>query len=131
MPCNSDYMKQDELELHIQKTAQLVKFVKTKLGLIITKDESELDTSYPNRSKADFITERLCSLIKGMTPDDRERIVWNAKNRSSRLLADWWDEHQTADRKRIHEEASKQRDEQLKKSALKKLTKAEKKALGL
>jgi hypothetical protein len=131
MPCNSDYMEQDGLEKHIQTTARLVKFVKNKLGLIITKEENELDTSYPNRSKADFITERLCSLIKGMDAEERENIVWDAKNKTSRQLADWWDEHLAADRKRIYAEQEKLREEQLKKSALKKLTKAEKKALGL
>jgi len=131
MPCNCDHLKQDGLEQYIETTAGLVKFVKKSLGLIITKEESELDTYYPNRDKGDFITERLCTLIKEMTPDQREVILWNAKNKTSRMLANWWDDHQAADRKRIYEEQAKQREETLKKSALKKLTKAEKKALGL
>jgi hypothetical protein len=124
-------MEQDKLEQHIQHTAQLVKFVKSKLKVPLTKEEKELDTYYPDRRKADFITSTLCSLIKGMTSDQQEQILWDAKNATSRKLADWWDEHLKADRKRIYEEMRIQREAQIKKDVMKKLTKKEKKILGL
>ncbi len=46
-------------------------------------------------------------------------------------MADWWDEHQAADRKRIAKENAEAKRKALKEKAIKKLTKEERKALGL
>ena len=39
-----------------------------------------------------------------MPDDDVNRIVYDARNPQSRKLADWWEKHQEADRKRESEE---------------------------
>ena len=131
MPCNSDYLEQDQLEAHIQKTVQLIKYVKKKLRFTVTKEENSLDTYYPDRSKADKVTKTLCELISYMSIDEMEEIVYNGRNKTSRLLADWWDVHQKADKKRADEVKRKKEESKIKKEALAKLNKLERKALGV
>ncbi len=70
MPCNCDYLEQNALEAHIQNTAQLIKYVKTKMGIPLSKLEKDADTYYPfnniNREDADKLTATLCSLLTDM-----------------------------------------------------------------
>jgi RPA family protein len=124
-------MEQNESEAYVQNTAQLVIYVKEQLGLKPTKQEKDLDTYYTDTSKSDKITRTLCSLITKMDDETRNKIVYNGKDKTSRRLADWWDEHQEADKKRLADEAKQKQKEKIKKSALSKLSEEERKALGL
>ena len=36
--------------------------------------------------------EFLCTLIRNMSEEQRDRIVYNGRDPVSRRLADWWDE---------------------------------------
>jgi hypothetical protein len=65
------------------------------------------DTVYQAASdqycRVDFVPD-LCKLIRNMTEDERDRIVYNPRSKISRGFADWWEEHEEADRKRIAQE---------------------------
>jgi len=88
-------------------------------------------TYYGIRADRDKYTAMLCSLCKEMTPEQMEKIIYNARNPVSRELATWWEHHQEVDRKREEKERQDAERQELVKSALAKLTPAEVKALGL
>ena len=58
-------------------------------------------------------------------------IVYDGRNKTSRDLADWWDEHLEADEARERLEAERKYDDEIKKIALKKLTAEEKRILNV
>ena len=133
MPCRSDYMEQTGIEKRFQETCQLLIYVKEQLGLEVSdKLRESADTMY---CKDDRVAE-LCDVITKLDAGDREELIYgNPKDKTARKLADWWEEHEAADRARREKEAKEARKKKLKKSAWKKLKKAlteeEIKALGL
>ena len=66
-----------------------------------------------------------------MSKKKQDEFIYNARVKESRDLADWWEEHQGADRKREAKEKKAKKEADLRKKALSKLTAAERKALGL
>ena len=88
-------------EQELQKTAVLLEFVYTQLNhkvpLEIVKASNDI---YCNKD----YTAALCSLIRSMDEDMKEKIIYNAHNRLSRVLASWWEEHEAADKERLIEE---------------------------
>lgn len=129
MACNSDYMEQSELERRLQETAQLYVFAASKLKVDIPEWVTKQASCYYASNKQ--IVPMLCDLIGSMNETQLDTIVYNARDKMARRLADWWEEHQEADRKRIAAEKKEQREREMKQKALKKLTKKEKQILGL
>lgn len=129
MPCNSDYLRPTQREREMQRAAKLLVYVHQQTGKAPPDFAvKEADNSYASdeRNVVD-----LCGFLRAMNDEDRERLVYNAKDKTARDLADWWEEHQAADAAR---EAGKSIEEQRKAAAnsgLAKLTAEEKKALGL
>lgn len=105
MPCNSDYMEPTALEAFAVETAKLLIFAQSKLGVATDEREERISkTLYPSKDDADYVTAALCSLLGLLDEDMLNYIVYNAKDKASRKLADWWEEHQKADENRITEE---------------------------
>jgi hypothetical protein len=132
MPCNSEYMNPSEAETNSRRTAKLLRYVYTKLGWRIP-DEVHLaaENYYGNVSKLNDFVIRLCTACGGMTKDEEKRIIYDGREARARDLADWWDEHQAADRKREAKERKAKQMEKAYKSAMKKLTTLEKQALNI
>lgn len=129
MPCNSDYLDPTMMEEQLQRTAQLLVYVLRQLDWPIGAELiREADNPYAEEVGQ---VERLCSTLSGLSKDDFERIVYNARSKTSRDLADWWEEHEAADREREEQERADTRREQARQSALAKLTPEEREALGL
>lgn len=129
MPCDCLYMGPTHLEKKLQQTAKLIVYVESFFKGITPKwiiDESK--NQYAGRKD---LVPYLCNLIEGLDKRNLDRIVYNAREKTSRDLADWWDEHKRADRERIKREQAEARKKQLKKSALSKLSVEEKRALGI
>ena len=123
MPCNSDYLNPSTREADLQQTAKLLVYVYKKLGYPITKTlKSEAANPY---CASDFVPT-LCAELKDLSKTQLETIVYNAHDKTSRELADWWDTHCKADRKR---EVKETEEKKLADEAIQKLTKEELTAL--
>lgn len=46
------------------------------------------------------VTPMLCEKILSLNEDELSQIVYNGRDKDSRKLADWWDEHDKFDRER-------------------------------
>lgn len=128
MPCNSDYLAPNHREQLLQETAQHLLYLRVSMGDDFISDNLRRSAKdiYCN---TDYVAE-LCEAIRNLSEEDLNRVVYDGRNPQARKLADWWDKHQEADRKRIQQEQMEIEREQLKKSALAKLTAAERWALG-
>lgn len=128
MGCRSDYMEPTHKENLLQETAQLYEYALFEMNVIVPDDVKAAAKDIYCRK--DFVPE-LCELLTGMNELQKQRVVYNAYHKMSRKLADWWEKHQEADRKRIAAENLKEMQDAVKTKSLAKLTDAEKKALGL
>jgi hypothetical protein len=130
MPCRSDYMEPTGKERRLQETAQLLIYVRknTKTGVKVDgKLQRAANDIYCTK---DYVPE-LCETLRSLPTEDFERVVYNARDPMSRKLADWWEEHEAADQKRIEAEAQKMREEVIRIQAIAKLTDEEKRILGI
>jgi len=136
MPCNGDYLNPTTKERELQRTATLLIFVKRKLGKPVapwlTKEAKD------NYAKRESVVPQLCREIERMTTEQRERILYDAHDKDSRDLANWWETHQAADTTRKKKESDVKRAERRRKKAererskvLSRLSKKERKALGV
>lgn len=126
MPCNSDYMAQTPREHSFQKAASLIVYVCRQLHIKCPAKFQVADTYYSTNVGQ---VERLCEMIRAMTDEERDRIVYNARSKESRDLADWWEIHLAADQKREAEENAVATRKVLAEQAKTKLSPAELKAL--
>ena len=128
MPCNSDYLEANIREKGLQRAANLAVYVTEQLGKKVPPWLAKAaDDVYCSDERT---IPALCKLLTNMSNKDKEAIVYNSKSKISRQLADWWEEHQLADKERLDEEAEISKIQRLRKSALAKLTKAEIDALN-
>lgn len=132
MPCNSDYLAPNDREVAYQRTAILYAFTLKQLGERVPK--KVLKDAGDEYNSADY-TVKLCALIRQMDKRTQDRVIYNARDKTARALADWWEEHDAADRARIEREEKEARKKELQTSALKKIAKVlnndEMRAMGL
>lgn len=105
MPCNSDYLEPTQKEKQIQRAAKLALFAME--GFKIKPPDYILACAKQIYASDERVVPFLCRWLSNMkknSPNAFERLVYNAKNKKSRDLADWWDEHLAADKKRIQRE---------------------------
>jgi hypothetical protein len=105
MPC-SDGVPPSCGESH--DTAKLIQYVAEQMGFelpvwIIDAARS----AYGDHMRNGDLTEILCGTIRGMTPEQENRIVYNGRDPMSRRLADWWERHEEIDRQRLVAEAAR------------------------
>lgn len=88
-------------EEHSRETAKFIIYVNDKLEIKTEDEIIELaDSAYPE-DKADQVTAYLCTtlrMLKDSKPEQFESLVYNAKCKESRKLADWWEEHSEFDK---------------------------------
>jgi hypothetical protein len=129
MGCNSEYLQASNREQELQRAAQLLVYVHEQSALEPPEwAKKEAKNIYASDDRS--VTE-LCAFLQGMEPVAREQLVYNAKCKTARDLADWWETHQAADRKREERERKEAEQAQLRASAIGKLSDEERKALGL
>lgn len=117
MPCNSDYMQPNQAESNSRKIADMIVFLSFRLpedrfdhalemfntdyNVIVEASKDQ----YGNPESLNEFTQILCKLCSDMTQQEQENFIYAGRIPESRRLADWWDEHQKADRQReINEE---------------------------
>lgn len=149
MPCRSDYMEATGKEKESKKICEHLVYVITELGEKVPTNIKKASKEYYGIFDSQFnkfdvatqtdhyemnlddLTAKLCSYCKNMTEEQENKIIYNAKNKKARKLADWWEKHQEFDKQRIKQEKKEKADAKAKAKALAKLTPKEKKLLGL
>lgn len=130
MPCESAYLAPTHHESQRQRACKLLVWLRGQLQM--DRDpEAERGASNIYGSCSINPHQELCRIIGTMTLSVMEAIIYNAKDRTARDLADWWEDHQEADRKREEAAATIKANAELSVGALKKLTPEERKVLGL
>ncbi len=129
MPCISDYEESSAWDYEVIRAAKLAVFVCSRTGAkcppqIISAAEAKYAVS-------DEPVAFLCGMLQAMDDKLRDDIIYDARNPSSRALADWWERHQAMDRAREEREAAEERRAWLRQQAIAKLTPEEIEALGL
>ncbi len=104
MPCNSEYLNPTGRERELQKAAGLLAYLLRELNQPVIGEITEAAEDIYCR--VDYIPS-LCQTLTDLehdAPETFNQIVYNAKNRKARALADWWEEHQEADADRERQE---------------------------
>lgn len=106
MPCRSDHMEPTHMEQYCQQTAQLYLYAMEKLFSLGARTWApELIKQVTETAKHQYAsnnyTAHLCALIGSFTTTEQDLVLYNARDPMSRKLADWWEEHQAVDAKRI------------------------------
>lgn len=132
MRCNSDYLEPTHREKQSIRTAILLKYVLEKLEKPVPEYvvSASVDV-YGNLQKLNDMVVTLCAELSALDEETRDKLVYNAKDKTSRDLADWWEIHQKADKERIEKEKQEQIQKNLVETAMAKLSKEEKAALKL
>lgn len=121
MPCRSDYMEPNGKERQLQETAQLLVYVRMNTNSGVKVSNKLKSAARDIYCRQDYVPE-LCAAIRSLTEEEQARIVYDGRNPEARRLADWWDEHQEADRKRLERQYRQNQRNELRKKALAKLT---------
>lgn len=130
MGCRSDYLEATKSESHSKEVAEHLVYVLTHLKKevpdYVTKAASNY---YGDVNKLNTMVVELCDILTHMKDKTRNEIVYNAKDKQSRALADWWETHQEADRKRLEKEKEDVKTQKQLEAIKKKLTPSEIKLL--
>ena len=129
MPCNSDYLASSCKEREHRRAARLLLYVlRTTRQEIPAWLHLEVDNLY---AKDERTIPVLCAVLAHASPAVLEEVVYNARNKTARDLANWWEDHQEADRTREEQEKQAVEREQLRTQALSKLSLEERTALNV
>lgn len=132
MPCRSEYLAPTAEEGKSRNVCCLLQYVLRELGESVPdRVDAASKSIYGDVAKLDSDTAELCRILKSLTPQQTEKLVYDGRSKRARRLADWWERHQRADERRAAQEKLDAEKDKLRKSALKKLTKQEREALGL
>jgi hypothetical protein len=131
-PCRSDYMDPNFEEANRKKISEFIVFVDSKLGVKTPIHiKKAANHTYGEGVVLNEVTEALCGRLSSLTEAQASEIIYNGKNKTSRKLADWWDEHVAADKARLKRELKAKKDKATRAEAISKLTEHERKVLGL
>jgi hypothetical protein len=131
MGCRSDYLEANAAETNSKEAAQHLVYVMTKLKQKIPDYVTKAASNYyGDVGKLNKMVVQLCDILTNMDEEIRDAIVYNGKDKQARQLADWWDAHQEADRRRIAKENLEKEQKALIKQAKAKLTPEEFEAIS-
>lgn len=131
MPCRCDYMEATEREEESRQVCILLKYLLKAMNIPVSKEIEKGVNYYGDLENLDKNTDRLCGLCNDLSEAEKDKYIYNGKNKDARRLADWWDEHQLADKKRILREEKQKQRKLLVEQALAKLTPEEQEALKI
>ena len=97
MPCRSP--EQNDRDRLAERCAKLIISFDAIIGVDTPQDIKLVVGIYSfHGDKLNKLTAHLCAKLRALTECERERIIYNAKSKESRALADWWEEHCEHDR---------------------------------
>lgn len=94
MPCDSSYLEPTQREAQIERAHRLLVWLNKRAAL---GHEISPIGGYENDP---WPVVALCAMLKNLPAKRRDAIVYDGRDKTARDLADWWDEHEEADRKR-------------------------------
>lgn len=104
MPCNSDHMAPNALEIYTQKVSGLIVYVSAKLERPvpewIVKASTDIYGAVKRHNALTAILCGLCRIVEAGGEAKVNDIIYNARTKEGRELAAWWDEHKKADAER-------------------------------
>lgn len=103
MPCNSDYLNPTTKEAELQRVAKLIVHVCKRLGQV---PSPSMVADAENQYCTNDHVWVLCAKLNGIDEVTRELIIYDPYDRTSRDLANWWEDHQAADIEREQAEAA-------------------------
>lgn len=99
MPCRSEHMEPNEREKESKLVAEHLEYIRLCLDSKPDLELYNIVTSYYGApDKVDELTTRLCFLLRNLSKGEEDYIIYNARSRQSRRLADWWEQHQEFDK---------------------------------
>lgn len=108
MPCRSDYLEATKEERDSRKFCRLLCYVLESIGqeppawAVKAKDEY-----YGDKQKVNDAVVMLCAEIRKLSSEQLASIVYDGRNQKARELADFWDAHEAADKRREQEERAR------------------------
>jgi len=112
-----------ELEKKSRIAAKCLVYVLKEKGYTPDKWMIEATEDYNvSVHRLDEITGMLCDFCHLMTEGEKEKIIYNGRNKDSRMLAGWYEKHLHADRKKEEAREEKERAERIITNILSKLT---------
>ncbi len=111
MGCDSSYMQQTSWEKEVSDLATFLVHVHKEnkhLPRISPEIKENAGKYYADSTKLDEYTALLCGTLRSLSEQDLEKTVYNAKNKTSRDLANWWEKHQEEDDRKEKEEQFEQ-----------------------
>lgn len=100
MPCVSDYMNPNTSEATARQCAKFMVFICGRLFVEPSKETVDAAKDcYGRPFTGESATAKLCNMLQLLEPATLEAIVYDAKDKTSRLLATWWEDHCKADKK--------------------------------
>lgn len=97
MPCKTE--EPDHNHVATQRAAKLYLYVLAYFNPF-DRPQWVVDLVSNPYAQDDRIIPLLCKTLKDLPRGTFENLVYNARSRESRDLADWWEEHQEADKRR-------------------------------
>ncbi len=101
MPCDCSHLKPRFHEVESKKVAELIVYVIGKINGEVEpwiKEASEY--MYGKEDAVHQLTEILCGICMAMNENTKEKIIYNSRDRISRKLADWWEDHEIIDNRK-------------------------------
>lgn len=107
MPCTSNYQDPTHEETNRIEIANHLIYAQECIGHVPSPKLREIANHVYGEGDftTDELTQQLCKLLGMFSETQLNKIVYDGKKAKARKLADWWEKHQEADRKREEEEA--------------------------
>ncbi len=110
MGCNSDYMNPNATEANSQMVAGHLVYLLPRLGKPVPHHvQKAADSQYGDTTRLDDHTALLCNVCGALTKKQSDGFIYNGRSKEARALAEWWDEHQAADKERLAAERAEKR----------------------
>ena len=128
MPCYCPEPSNNEVEA--QNICKHLVYVLPMLGREVSEEvQNGAESSFCHLDTC-RLTELLCDVCDNLTKKQEDIIIYNSRKKSSRDLANWWEEHQKWDTERKEQEKKEKNKVKVARRALSKLSKTEREALG-
>lgn len=85
-------------EIETRVVATHLVYALKELGREVPEKVQDATGYYGSPNEADWLTDMLCSLCRSMSETEQNEIIWNARSKDARRLADWWEDHQRVDK---------------------------------